>query len=573
MSPYMKAYKSGIKLAEHDWRIKLAEGREDTVPEDFSERVNDFRDMIEDSRIGKPYAESSETTFGKENPFSDAIDRIDVHYQNIPFLQPYSRRQGPYADPGKIVWDEDGSGLDSTESRLNIPQGYFPSTGLMRDAQDIRRMADSLGYVNPIVAGHEASHAYGADEIGADTYAAMTDYDMFDLADFYNRLTEGGEPRDAIPGDDHLSDRERLDLLHSAIGLPSDFQAGEGRGAANDAPSDAAQSEAQALAQPESRSPRRTLDSITNPKPVQIGGASFGGPQPNMTANRPLTTAEQVLRTPPPAELMGPPVEGRGSSYMDYIRDFDNDYLGGMGSRVYDYLFSEGRVPYANAPSAPPPEEFALPNYGGKFPGMVEAGGRVPYANAPSAPPPKEFALPNYRGKFPGMVEAGRGAPQVAAKDPLNFDVVRGGYAKQFRALQDRFRDAGREDALKDFKYQDMARAMGNRGLRPGDRFDANALLQRMQAMRPGGKGVSGDTPFAVQRQRGGGTYKDVAGFQTLQQQRAVAQQQAPANVNPFGGLRGAGPQRQPTFKPTSPSTPKPKMPTGPIGPHNIDQF
>jgi len=172
---------------------------------------------------------------------------------------------------------------------------------------------------------------------------------------------------------------------------------------------------------------------------------------------------------------------------------------------------------------------------------MEQAGGVVPYANAPGAP--QGFNPPNYggaagSGQFPGMEQAGRGnAPEAseqaeAAPDPFNFNVVKGGYGKQFRALQQAFKDRGQEDALEGFNYRDMAQAMGNRGLRENDRFDANALLQRMRNIQDQGVGVMEGTQFNVQRQQGRGKqrgYRDIGNFQTLQQQRAAANRARPS--------------------------------------------
>ena len=121
---------------------------------------------------------------------------------------------------------------------------------------------------------------------------------------------------------------------------------------------------------------------------------------------------------------------------------------------------------------------------------------------------------------------------QEAAADPFNFNVVRGGYGKQFRALQDAFKQRGQAEALEGFTYRDMAQAMGNRGLRVNDRFDANALLQRMRNIQDQGMGVMGGTQFAVQRQQGRGKqrgYKDIVNFQTLQQQRAATNRAIPS--------------------------------------------
>lgn len=159
--------------------------------------------------------------------------------------------------------------------------------------------------------------------------------------------------------------------------------------------------------------------------------------------------------------------------------------------------------------------------------------------------------------QFPGMAEAGRGTAS-------NFTAVKGGYGKQLAALKQHFAANGQAGALDGLTYQDMARAMGNRGLRPGDRFDADALLQNMRNRQDQNPAMAGVSPLEVQRRQGQGTnqsYKDIGTFQTLQQQRAAAtRNSAPANVNPFGGLRGAGPQRQPNFNTNAGAAQRPNM-------------
>lgn len=155
--------------------------------------------------------------------------------------------------------------------------------------------------------------------------------------------------------------------------------------------------------------------------------------------------------------------------------------------------------------------------------------------------------------QFPVVAEAGRGTAS-------NFTAVKGGYGKQLAALKQHFAANGQADALDGLTYQDMARAMGNRGLRPGDIFDADALLQNMRNRQDQNSAMEGVQPLAVQRMQGSGKargYKDIGTFQTLAQQRAAATRNpAPANSNPTGGPRGAGPQRQPN------STPRAGAPT-----------
>lgn len=186
--------------------------------------------------------------------------------------------------------------------------------------------------------------------------------------------------------------------------------------------------------------------------------------------------------------------------------------------------------------SQPQEETLAEPT-SNLTPGPVQAA--LPHQSQSYAP----YQVPGQQ--FPGVAEAGRGTAS-------NFTAVKGGYGKQLAALKQHFAANGQADALDGLTYQDMARAMGNRGLRPGDRFDADALLQNMQAMKAQDAGAPVVQPLAVQRMQGRGDarrYQNIGTFQTLQQQRAAAtRNSAKANVNPYSGLRGAGAQKHPNF-------------------------
>jgi hypothetical protein len=100
-------------------------------------------------------------------------------------------------------------------------QQVNPSAYVLNARPDPRNPRE--GYTNPITAAHEYGHGeYGMDEVEADALAATTDYDMYDLADFYNRLTDHGaddastedtyEDHEAR-GDTHLPVAERMRLL------------------------------------------------------------------------------------------------------------------------------------------------------------------------------------------------------------------------------------------------------------------------------------------------------------------------------------------------------------------------
>ena len=298
--------------------------------------------------------------------------------------------------------------------------------------------------------------------------------------------------------------------------------------------------------------------------------------------------------------LAGAPSYARGNTYSDMLRNLDTEYLGGMGSRAYDSIsdyFSGG-----SAPAAAPQPEFQLDQQfrsqgEDQFPGMAAEQGRSPLMGVASAPPQQGF-VPDQQfrsqgeDQFPGMAEAGRGnVPRFdyravgqdgMASEDARFNVQAGNYRKQFNRFRDQFGGEG-AGAFEGLNYRDFANALDNRGLRVGDSLDANQVMSRLQNIRqtrfnesqgfdnPAGPVANNtfDNPLQIQNRRG-----NVANRGSLSSMLSARQKQAPANVNPFGGLRGAGSQRQaPAPKPASTSTPKkPGMPKF-VGPGNIDSI
>lgn len=78
-------------------------------------------------------------------------------------------------------------------------------------------------YANPITASHEYAHGeYGMDEVEADALAATSDYNMWDLANFYNGLVDYGKSDHETEishkdheerNDTHLTIPERMSML------------------------------------------------------------------------------------------------------------------------------------------------------------------------------------------------------------------------------------------------------------------------------------------------------------------------------------------------------------------------
>ena len=514
------------------------------MPSDFADRVDEMADIISRDD-GRPA-----TYTGEPFPVS-----TDVSYTNIPQYRPGTRE-------------------------LLIPSSYYPRTswaGAAENDEELARMTRARDYVNPLVLGHEAAHAYGVDdEAQADAFAAMTNFDGYDLADFYNRITDGGEPRGAIPGDDHLSDNQRLQML---AGMLYGGGNSENRGPATESspPPTASPetSDVRALADAGGRVPYSNVPAATSPEyqPVDYRGkypgieeAGDGAPsfydRLSGLASSISDSAQRVYNYLPDAYSLANSVTEGISELADMPRRYifqpepstASDSIQAIRNpppaRIGDATFGEQRAGMTQN-RAPTPTEGLLRDIRATRPQAAAAPAQTTQARAPAA-----------------QEQAGPPAPNM-------FSAVRGGYGNQLRALRNQ---AGLTEDQREFleqaNYRQLASAMSNRGLRVGDRFDANSLIQRMRQMRasqdqPGAMAGAAMPTLAIQNRRG----RDV-NRGSLASMRSNSSNQAQANVNPTGGLKGAGPQRAvptPTQK-TPPTQNTPAMPNK-VGPNNIDSI
>ena len=514
------------------------------MPSDFADRVDEMADII--SRDDGTPA----TYTGEPFPVS-----TDVAYTNIPQYRPGTRE-------------------------LLIPSSYYPRTswaGAAENDEEKARMTRARDYVNPLVLGHEAAHAYGVDdEAQADAFAAMTNFDGYDLADFYNRITDGGEPRGAIPGDDHLSDNQRLQMLAGMLyggGNPeSTVPAAEPSPAPTSSPET---SDTLALADEGGRVPYRNAPAATSPEyqPVDYRGkypgieeAGDGAPsfydRLSGLASSISDSAQRVYNYLPDAYSLANSITEGISELADMPRRYifqpepstASDSIQAIRNpppaRIGDATFGEQRAPMTQN-RAPTPTEQVMQGTSATKPQAAAAPAQATQAEAPTS------------------------QEQVGPPAPNMFSAVRGGYGNQLRALRNQ---AGltqdQRDFLEQANYRQLAGAMNNRGLRVGDRFDANSLIQRMRQMRasqdqPGAMAGAAMPSIDIQNQRGRNVNRG-----SLASMRSSMGNQARANVNPTGGLRGAGAQRPvPTpAQKTPPTQNTPAMPNK-VGPDNIDDI
>lgn len=251
--------------------------------------------------------------------------------------------------------------------------------------------------------------------------------------------------------------------------------------------------------------------------------------------------SEEKVDTP-----AGPPAMYAGNSYMDMLRNIDREYLGGLGSNVYDY-----------------------------FSGTAEEPGRPPMNNLPPAPqqgfvPDRQFR-DQRDDQYTELAETGRGnVPRFdyravgqdgMVSDDARFNVQAGNYRKQFNRFRDQFGGEG-AGAFQGLNYRDFANALDNRGLRVGDSLDANQIMGRLQNIRqtrfnetqgvdnPAGPVATNtfNNSLDIQNSRG-----NVANRGSLSSMLSNKKNQASSGVNPATGrnftMGGSAPTNPSNFK------------------------
>ena len=156
-----------------------------------------------------------------------------------------------------------------------------------------------------------------------------------------------------------------------------------------------------------------------------------------------------------------------------------------------------------------------------------------------------------------GLGEDASGYVGDKVQAPEQFSAVGGGYGRQLAAFRKQY--ASRMPT--NVTTKDFAAALGNRGLHKGDTFNAQDILGRLRVPQ------NSATPIQIQNRRGGAR----GSLQGMNKQ--IANRQAPANVNPTGGLRGAGPMTQFTPTPSVRTQRGGGQPNKPLTPDNINEF
>ena len=192
----MRAYYLGCKLAALDKYSKDGyESVDNPETAQIQEDIDVARDEIAaerryqwDKNRSLEQHDPGQASIGEVPVYSDPYSRMSTHYR--------ARLDEPRRLGGKKL-------IGPRRNYIRVASGANPvrkvedgsPAGSQRDYYDPHLTAgpprnsgiDST-YVNPITLAHEYGHAKGyRSELDADAFAAVQDYDLYDLADFYNR--------------------------------------------------------------------------------------------------------------------------------------------------------------------------------------------------------------------------------------------------------------------------------------------------------------------------------------------------------------------------------------------------
>lgn len=220
-SPYMRAYYLGCKLASiSKYSADGYESVNNPETAQIQEDIDVARDEIAaerryqwDKNKSLEQHEPGQASIGGVPVYSDPWSRRSTHYRariDKPRMLGSKKLIGPRrnyirvasgANPVRKV--EDGSPAKSQRDYYDphLTAGPPRNSGI-----------DST-YVNPITLAHEYGHAKGyRSELEADAFAAVQDYDLYDLADFYNRHAQKMDHKhDSHEG--HATPSERLRMF------------------------------------------------------------------------------------------------------------------------------------------------------------------------------------------------------------------------------------------------------------------------------------------------------------------------------------------------------------------------
>lgn len=190
------------------------------------------------------------------------------------------------------------------------------------------------------------------------------------------------------------------------------------------------------------------------------------------------------------SDTLNSPGNYLGDAYTNYVRPALNWAMGEIPPEQRQGqqapAQAQAQAPAQATPSTEQPSNGTAASGSGGFgltldPTMQNLRASYDFNNTPAQAPAQAPAAQQAQPQATPAPEPELEGPPA----PLNFQAVRGGYGKQLAALRN-MKGLSDEDieVLQNSSYRDLAGAMGNRGLRVGDTFDANALITRMRHLR-----------------------------------------------------------------------------------------
>jgi hypothetical protein len=189
MTPFMRAYEAGRQLAKLASLSKLAEGMPDSLDDNYAREQQHTIDRgIENIQRARRIQELS--TGGNRSFDLYQDDRFPAYVGDTRAMSSVMV-DNPRVGRGRREFLK-----ANDKDVIELRSGYAPGAVALADAdkaeRDLRHEDKKYfsDYINPLSLAIQHGRAQGMGQAEADAYAAMQDYDMYDVADFYNSLAD-----------------------------------------------------------------------------------------------------------------------------------------------------------------------------------------------------------------------------------------------------------------------------------------------------------------------------------------------------------------------------------------------
>jgi hypothetical protein len=480
MSPYMRAYEAGIKLARVEHFNKYADGPEGFAIEEAPEQLS-LDEYMDQEASASPMSRSLYSNLPSVLGGGNYKDDFEQYNQDQ--AAAYDERAKDQADQGygdKLTREEYDAAYRSASPMSRA--WYSNAPAILGGGDPTQDYQDYLGRREDL----------RATEPENDPYADMSYADMLDpggdVRGVFNNLPSGGTSAPVAPApapaqetSPGMSQEDATQTYSEQVqSIDSSFRE---------------------LGSPETWTPEQTK---TYQRSMAVAADNYrknlgeGGALETQVAPSPQTPAEQdVTDTPAPAPVDPAPAPA----------PVDPAPAPALTAPV---------APALTAPVVPAPRQQANTQFTDADRANIEARNRdlgmptldgqsqeaLDYMNAHPQQQPQQ-APQQQAPQQQAPAQRYRIQGPDAGDDPsqARFNVQAGGYGKQFRRFKEQFGGADSTEAFKGLNYKDFASALGNRGLQVGDSMNASNVMQRLQSMRRDNDNRDQGMPLAARPQ------------------------------------------------------------------------